>query len=115
MISLLRSAGRVLAPIVFLLSACTGPARNADYNQELDTASISQAASLSSVCTGCHGADQSNEGIVSLQGYSALRISVLFRKYKNDPNGPTAMHRMARGYSDEEIKMIATYLAKQDK
>ncbi|KCZ94123.1 c-type cytochrome [Hyphomonas johnsonii] len=31
--------------------------------------------------------------------------------YKYDPDGTTVMHRLARGYSDEQIAMISDYLA----
>lgn len=125
MIGLARSMFRPLAPrsvpalvLALLLTACAGTDANSDYKDEpggVNSARLSQSASLAAVCSGCHGDDSSNEGIVSLNGYSALRISILFRRYKNDPENPTAMHRMARGYTDEQIKLIARYLATESK
>lgn len=47
---------------------------------------------------------------MSLDKYSAEQIASRFRTYRDDPAGPTAMHRMARGYSDEQIQLIADYL-----
>jgi cytochrome c553 len=66
---------------------------------------------LASVCSGCHAADASAEALVNLQGYSAARIETLMLGYKNEPDGPSAMHRIARGYTDRQIGLIAEYLS----
>jgi sulfide dehydrogenase cytochrome subunit len=76
----------------------------------VDQASVDQAAALASTCSGCHRAGGS--AIVDLQAYSAPRIEQLLLAYKHSADGPTAMHRMARGYSDAEIALIARRLGK---
>ena len=92
-----------LAPIVLLLASCSSaPAGQHD--------STGQAATLASVCSGCHAGGTTGTAIVSLDKYSAEQIASRFRTYRDDPTGPTAMHRMARGYSDEQIQLIADYL-----
>ena len=73
---------------------------------------LSQAASLASACSGCHGSDSSSKAIVSLSGYSAERIREQFLAYREEPEGPSAMHRMARGYTQQQSVMIAEYLAR---
>jgi sulfide dehydrogenase cytochrome subunit len=116
--SRLRLTQATLLVSALLLTACAGTDSNSAYDVEANGSrlvALSQAASMASVCSGCHGNDASNEGIVSLNGYSAFRISILFRKYKNEPEGSTAMHRMARGYTDAQIKQIARYLATESR
>lgn len=73
---------------------------------------LNQAATLASVCSGCHGSDASAKAIVSLDGYSAERIRERFLAYAQEPEGPSAMHRMARGYTQQQIVMIAEFLAR---
>lgn len=105
----------MLAPVLLvLLGGCAVSAPNIDPGEisaELNNSALTQAASLASVCSGCHGFDAKKQGIVSLKGYSAERLSILFRGYKNDSDSRTAMHRMARGYTDEQIEQISMYLA----
>ena len=104
-----------LATLLLLLGGCVGLGQDTEVigdTANVDSSSLTQAASLASVCSGCHGIEVEKAGIVSLNGYSAKRISILFRGYKNDPVSTTTMHRMARGYTDEQIELIAMYLAK---
>ena len=105
----------MLAPVLLvLLGGCAVSAPNIDPGEisaELNNSALTQAASLASVCSGCHGFDAKKQGIVSLKGYSAKRLSILFRRYKNNSDSTTAMHRMARGYTDEQIEQISMYLA----
>ena len=74
---------------------------------------LSQAATLSAVCSGCHGSERTATAIVSLNGYTAERIRSLLEVYKAAGDGQTAMHRMARGYTDEQITAIAEYVANE--
>lgn len=73
---------------------------------------LSDAAQLAVTCSGCHS-DQSG-GIVSLTGYSEAALRTAFQRYKTEPDGTTVMHRLARGYSDENIAAISAYLATQE-
>jgi cytochrome c553 len=73
---------------------------------------LGEAALLASTCSGCHGKEP-DSAIASLHGRSAAEIADAFLSYKNDADGPSAMHRMAWGYTDEQIRRIADYLADQ--
>lgn len=73
-------------------------------------APVDQAATLASACSGCHHAGGS--AIADLQAYSALQIEQSLRAYKQAVDWPTAMHRMARGYTDAEISAIARRLGR---
>ena len=68
-----------------------------------------RVASLAAACSGCHAGPA--KGIVSLKGMDAETMSAALMAYKADAKGGTVMHRLARGYSDEEVKAIAAYLA----
>ena len=108
-----RASRVVGVAAVLWLAGCaaTSGAEPADVAAaSVDQASLDRAAALASTCSGCHRAGGS--AIVDLQAYSAPRIEQLLLAYKQAPDGPTAMHRMARGYSDAEITLIARRLGK---
>ena len=73
---------------------------------------LGEAALLAGTCSGCHG-DAPDAAIASLSGRSADEIAEAFQRYKTETDGPSAMHRMAWGYTDEQIRLIAEYLAQQ--
>lgn len=66
-------------------------------------------AALAAACSGCHAGPA--EGIASLEDRDAETIVRLLLQYKAEPQGWTVMHRLARGYSDEQVKAVAAYLA----
>lgn len=72
--------------------------------------SIDQAALLASACSGCHHVN--GTAIVDLRSQSAAQIEQSLRAYRQAADGPTAMHRMARGYTDAEITAIARRLGR---
>lgn len=72
-------------------------------------ASLSASAALSSSCSGCHGAI--GPALPGFGHLDAEALSARLATYKYDPTGTTVMHRLARGYSDEQIEMISAYLA----
>ncbi len=74
---------------------------------------LGEGAALASVCSGCHGDEESSPAIPGLQGLSAETLAAGFRRYKSESDGSSAMHRLARGYSDAQIQAIADYLAAQ--
>lgn len=101
-----------------LLAACTPePATDADKsapekpgNQML--ISREPPLVLAASCSGCHSR-QSTASIPSLAGRTEEDLKAAFQFYKTDPDGTTVMHRIARGYSDEDIQTIANYLAER--
>lgn len=72
--------------------------------------SIDQAAALASACSGCHR--PGGRAIADLHGRSVLQIEQSLLAYRNAVDGPSAMHRMARGYSEREIAAIARQLGR---
>lgn len=59
-------------------------------------------------CSACHG--NIDPGIPSLDGLTSQEIKDALIDYKTDETGGSVMHRLARGYSDEEMARMALIL-----
>lgn len=104
---LLRS---ILVPLSLLgLAACGQATTSADHS-EPDTQSdaLSRGAMLASTCSGCHS--EKAGAIASLGAYSEQMLIEAMQQYKTETDGTTVMHRLARGYSDEDIAAIGATL-----
>ena len=102
---------RTLLGIV-CLAAC-GRTEAPDPSAQVTSADLSlltdRSASLAAACSGCHA--QGGVAIVSLENYPEdLMIEALLR-YKSEENGTTVMHRLARGYSDDDIVLVSAFLS----
>ncbi len=79
-------------------------------------AGTASALDLANTCAGCHGIDGSSTGpaIPSIAEMSTEYFKEAMLDYKN-PEGRlnTVMSRIAKGYSEEEINLMAGYFAKQ--
>lgn len=71
-----------------------------------------RSISLAMACSGCHSAQ--SEAMVSLEGYgrSAMRDTLL--RYRSETEGTTVMHRLARGYSEQDINLLADHFSGED-
>ena len=91
------------------LVACGSDPSN-DTISETDIAALTDTgARLALACAGCHSGNSG--AIASLSGYDQETLVVRLSDYKSDTTGTTVMHRLARGYSDEEIDLVSAYLA----
>jgi cytochrome subunit of sulfide dehydrogenase len=74
------------------------------------------ARNLAAQCANCHGTNgKSVSDVPSLAGVSA---SVTIQKMKDFRDGKlpaTIMHQLAKGYTDEQVALIADYFSKQAK
>lgn len=68
------------------------------------------AQSIALNCRNCHSADSS--GIPSLQALSVQQIGRMLLDYKYDKISATLMPRIAKGYSDDELRSVAAYLGR---
>lgn len=79
-------------------------------------AGTASATDLANTCAGCHGVDGNSTGpaIPSLAGMSSEYFVEAMANYK-DPEGrySTIMSRIAKGYTEEEIKLMSVVFAKQ--
>lgn len=67
---------------------------------------------LSVSCAGCHGTDGRSPGAIpSIAGKSADTIERALKEFRSGQQDSTVMARHAKGYTDEEIKLIAQYFA----
>ena len=72
------------------------------------------ARNLAATCASCHGTNGNSRGEVkALAGVPADSIVAAFSAYKAGTLPATVMHQIAKGYTDEQIKLIAGYLAAQ--
>ena len=79
-----------------------------------ETADTLRGYMLGASCLNCHGdGGPDGSGIPSLAGRSAADIVLAMRQFRDGGRGATVMARLARGYSDEEIAELASWLAKR--
>lgn len=111
-----KSAVRAaLLPLsLFGLAACGAPGSETPA-PEIETAvpDLSAAHGLAMACSGCHS-DVSG-AIVSLDGYTEDALIIALQRYKSESDGTTVMHRLARGYSEDEIAQVSAFLAGKER
>jgi sulfide dehydrogenase cytochrome subunit len=73
------------------------------------------AEMLSNACAGCHGTNgaSAGESMPSLASQSDVAIVEAMKKFKSGERPSTIMGRLAKGYSDEEIKTMGAFFSKQ--
>jgi cytochrome subunit of sulfide dehydrogenase len=74
-----------------------------------------QAAQLAAVCAGCHRLDGRDKGIPSITGLGEERFIGIMQAFKSGARSGDIMRVMARSLSDEEIAILAHYLAGRGK
>jgi sulfide dehydrogenase cytochrome subunit len=70
---------------------------------------------LAFTCAGCHGTDGSSVGpsSPSIAGMDPEVFIDAMEAYQHDERNSTIMNRIAKGYSEEQIKSMAWFFAKQ--
>jgi len=72
------------------------------------------ARNLAATCANCHGTNgQARGDMKPLAGLSAEKIIAMLADYKSGAQPATVMHQIARGYSDEQIRLLAVFFATQ--
>ena len=71
------------------------------------------ASMLANTCAGCHGTGGNSVGPASptIAGKSAEYIKDIMAQYKSGERHSTIMARIAKGYTDEEIALMADFFA----
>ena len=65
-------------------------------------------------CASCHGTNGASPGsIPRIHGRSAEYIEKAILQFKAGERPATVMNRIAKGYTDEEIKLLSAYLGNQ--
>ena len=74
---------------------------------------LTRGAMLSASCEGCHGTNGHSPGsIPDISGKSAEFIRISMEEFRSGVRASTVMARHAKGYTDDEILLIAEYFAK---
>ena len=71
---------------------------------------LSRGAMLSASCEGCHGTDGRSPGsIPDISGKSAEYIQLALEDFRSGERESTVMGRHAKGYTDDELLVVATH------
>ena len=72
------------------------------------------ARNLAATCANCHGTNGAARGDMKpLAGVSAAWIVAMLADFKRGALPATSMHQIAKGYTDEQIRLSAGYMAAQ--
>jgi sulfide dehydrogenase cytochrome subunit len=72
------------------------------------------ARDLAASCTGCHGTGGVSAGtIASLAGQSKDDLVAKTQEFKTGKRSGTVMPQLAKGYTDEQIDLVAGWFAAQ--
>jgi len=73
-------------------------------------AADNRPAMLANPCAGCHGTDGASPGsIPPLKGLPGSYIISAMKAFKTDQRKGTVMNRIAKGYTDKEIELMAKH------
>jgi cytochrome c553 len=93
------------AAAFLVLSAAAGLAQAQDANL---------ARNLAATCANCHGTNGHARGDMKpLAGVAADKILAMLNDYKSGNQPATIMHQIAKGYTEEQLRLVAGYFAAQ--
>jgi cytochrome subunit of sulfide dehydrogenase len=90
--------GRFSAPVLLAALAAGSPA-------------WADAPPGAASCSGCHGPAALGSAIPSLEGHAAADIATAMQEFRSGKRPATVMDRIAKGFSEEETRAIAEWLA----
>ncbi|WP_426994169.1 c-type cytochrome [Methylomonas sp. CM2] len=71
------------------------------------------AEAIAANCTICHARKDGDVGMPALADLSAEKLRQSLLDFKYDRKTATLMNRIAKGYSDTELAVVADYLGKR--
>jgi cytochrome c553 len=76
--------------------------------------SARSARYLAATCANCHGTTGTAQGAMpSLAGQQKTFIVEQMKAFRDGKRPATIMHQLAKGYTDQQIDLIADYFARQ--
>ncbi|MGV7211250.1 c-type cytochrome [Oxalobacteraceae bacterium A2-2] len=109
----------LVAALLLSLSASAAPAAGgadgAGPMARLAAPPVPPGARLAATCAACHGTAGATVGGVlpPLAGQAQDALLASLRAYQDGSRGGTIMPQIARGYSDEQLRLLAAYFAAQ--
>ena len=73
------------------------------------------ARSLAATCANCHGTEGRSvtKEVASLAGLSREHIAGQMKAFRDGSRPATVMHQIAKGYSDQQIELVADYFSRR--
>lgn len=69
---------------------------------------------LSATCALCHGTDGKSVGAFpALAGQDKAVLAIKLKDFRAGKGSPTIMHQIVKGFSDEQIDLMAAYFSVQ--
>jgi len=95
--------------VAALLAACAAPAQAQSAAPDLRA-----AAYLAANCANCHGTGgRSVNSLPRLAGMPKETFVANLRDFRDGKKAATIMHQLSKGYSDEQINLMAEYFSRQ--
>ena len=90
------------------VALAAGPAQGATQDMPMDF------PFFAANCYNCHGTEGHAVGrMPPLSGLGENRMLALLLEFKRGQRAATVMHQLSRGYTDEELAMLARYFSRQ--
>jgi cytochrome c553 len=82
--------------------------------QALAQGDATLARSLAATCANCHGTTGHTQGAVpSIAGQSKAELLQKLTEFRDGKRPATIMHQLAKGYTPEQLDLVAGWLAQQ--
>ncbi len=79
----------------------------------LPASAVASAPPGAASCSGCHAVPaRAGAAIPSLAGQSAASVAASLLGFRRGEGNPTVMDRIARGFSEDELRAIAAWVAR---
>lgn len=108
---MMRSRSRLVMQLQVCLSALALACLPAAPAFAQDAAALLKAPAGATSCSGCHGA--SGSALPTLSNLTAAQIEDAMTAFSSGTREATLMNRIAKGYSPEETRAIAVWIAAQ--
>jgi len=113
----LTASALIVAMIAAGSSALPGDCRASSNSAKNATARQSESSPRGQIlalsCASCHGTDGKSSSVIpTINGRSVEYIETALKGYKSGDRPSTVMARHAKGYSDEELRLISEYFGK---
>jgi cytochrome subunit of sulfide dehydrogenase len=95
------------------LLAALGAFAGGVHAQDAD-ANARAASYLAANCANCHGTTGNAQGAMpSLAGQQKAFIVEQMKAFRDGKRSATIMHQLAKGYSDQQVELIADHFSRQ--